>query len=546
MHTSSATVLSTRPAFSVGKKLTLSFGSLALLMLLVALIVHLAERTIDEARIQANQKRTTAILQLEREIDHLVWVNQLATSLLFSKPFTGQLDPTQCAFGKWYYDFKQSELYRNSSPALQKALAAMEHPHATLHASARDINSAEHDIALNIYEQRTLPVLSDLRAHLNHARLALEEEQKVVLAAAERTNTLANIAVWSAMVLSILAALFFAWLLRRIIAEPMKMLRERTAQIASGDLSGAQLHISNRDEIGLAAQAFNQMQQQLKQLIANLTANADRVAQHAAHVSAITAATDTDLQRQAAEVEQLATAMNEMAATIAEVAKHAQNTSDATSHSENHAAEGQNIVRRVIDAIGDIAQEVSQAATTIGTLKQESINIGSILDTIQAIAEQTNLLALNAAIEAARAGEQGRGFAVVADEVRTLAARTQTATTEIKALIERLQHSAASAVQTMNSGVQRANDGVTLADNAGQALAGIMQSVTAIADMTLQIASATEEQHVVVQEMDHNLLKVNQLTLETKQRSNQAERTSAELNSMAQQLQQYGAQFRTH
>lgn len=535
----------TKPAFSVGKKLTLSFSILALLMLLVAVIVELAQSSMDKARAEANTRRTTAIMQLEREIDHLNWVNQLATSLLFSSPFNGQLDHQQCAFGKWYYDFMQSDVYRSASPALQQAMRAIEKPHRELHATASEIQHLDHQMALTVYQQKTLPALAEIRQQISAARSALEDERRVVLAAAEKTNRIANFVVWSALVISILAAAISAWLLRKRIAEPMKLLRTRTEQIAAGDLSGLPLQIDSKDEIGLAAAAFNQMQQQLKQLIGSLSHNADKVAEHAARVAHNTAQTDADLQKQTAEVEQLATAMNEMAATIAEVAKHAQNTSDATASSERHAEQGQTIVRRVIDAIGDIAHEVSQASATIQTVKQESLNIGTILDTIQAIAEQTNLLALNAAIEAARAGEQGRGFAVVADEVRTLAARTQKSTTEIKALIDRLQTSASTAVNTMDAGVQKANHGVSLADNAGQALTEIMQSVSAITDMTLQIASATEEQSTVVQEMDRNLLQVNSLTAETRNRASEADLTSRELEQMAQELQHYSRKFRT-
>lgn len=535
----------TKPAFSVGKKLTVSFSILALLMLLVAVIVELAQSSMDKARAEANTRRTTAIMQLEREIDHLNWVNQLANSLLFSSPFNGQLDHQQCAFGKWYYDFMQSDVYRSASPALQQAMSAIEKPHRELHATAGEIQRLDHQTALTVYQQKTLPALAEIRQQISAARSALEDERRVVLAAAEKTNRIANFVVWAALVISILAAAISAWLLRKLIADPMKLLRTRTEQIAAGDLSGLPLDIDSKDEIGLAAAAFNQMQQQLKQLIGSLSHNADKVAEHAARVAHNTAQTDADLQKQTAEVEQLATAMNEMAATIAEVAKHAQNTSDATASSERHAEQGQTIVRRVIDAIGDIAHEVSQASATIQTVKQESLNIGTILDTIQAIAEQTNLLALNAAIEAARAGEQGRGFAVVADEVRTLAARTQKSTTEIKTLIERLQGSASTAVDTMNAGVQKANHGVSLADNAGQALTEIMQSVSAITDMTLQIASATEEQSTVVQEMDRNLLQVNSLTAETRKRASEADQTSRELEQMAQELQHYSRKFRT-
>ena len=535
----------TKPAFSVGRKLTVSFSILALLMLLVAVIVELAQSSMDKARAEANTRRTTAIMQLEREIDHLNWVNQLANSLLFSSPFNGQLDHQQCAFGKWYYDFMQSDIYRSASPALQQAMSAIEKPHRELHATAGEIQRLDHQTALTVYQQKTLPALAEIRQQISAARSALEDERRVVLAAAEKTNRIANFVVWAALIISILAAAISAWLLRKLIADPMKLLRTRTEQIAAGDLSGLPLDIDSKDEIGLAAAAFNQMQQQLKQLIGSLSHNADKVAEHAARVAHNTAQTDADLQKQTAEVEQLATAMNEMAATIAEVAKHAQNTSDATASSERHAEQGQTIVRRVIDAIGDIAQEVSHASATIQTVKQESLNIGTILDTIQAIAEQTNLLALNAAIEAARAGEQGRGFAVVADEVRTLAARTQKSTTEIKALIDRLQTSASTAVNTMDAGVQKANHGVSLADNAGQALTEIMQSVSAITDMTLQIASATEEQSTVVQEMDRNLLQVNSLTAETRKRASEADQTSRELEQMAQELQHYSRKFRT-
>ena len=545
MQDNSAKSLSTA-GLSVGKKLFISFGSLSVLMLVVAVVVQFAQLAMDAARASAAEKRNLAVLQLEKEIDHLVWVNQLANSILLQQSFTGQLNPQQCAFGRWYEQFKASEVYKNGSADLRRVLDSMDTPHKQLHQSAVSIAQAVPEQRATIYQQDSLSALIQVQQALGELHAIFQAERDAIIAKAEVTDRNAMRAVWAVLVLTLLAAVLFGLWLRRVVSLPMKALTQRAEAIAAGNLTGEPLAIQSRDEVGLAAQAFNIMQQQLRELISHLVQKSDQVAEHAARVSDITSRTDVDLQRQAAEIEQLATAMNEIAATIAEVAKHAQNTSAATHDSEQHAEQGQTIVRSVMSSINEIAAEVDNASGTIAAVQQESQNIGAILDTIQAIAEQTNLLALNAAIEAARAGEQGRGFAVVADEVRTLAARTQSSTTEIKNLIERLQHSAANAVNTMQAGVTKAQHGVEMADKAGAALTDIMQSVSAITDMTMQIASATEEQSTVVQEMDKNLLKVNSLTLDTKQRSREADATSAELENMAGQLRNESRRFKVN
>lgn len=530
-------------SLTVGKKLFISFGILCGLMIVVAVVVQLALLAMSDAKNTADDKQGLAVLQLEKEIDHLVWANGLANSILLSQQFTGELDPHKCAFGRWYDEFIMSDVYRNGSFQLKQTIDAINQPHLKLHQSASQINQSAAEERLRIYQTDTLSALAQVQQALATVASVFNQEKMGIMAQVAITERNSMRAVWLAVIITIVIAIFFNIWLRKVLSLPMKALKQRTEQIAAGDLSGEPLHIYSGDEIGLASVAFNTMQSQLHDLIRNLIEKSDVVAEHSARVSSFTTSTDNDLQRQAAEIEQLATAMNEMAATISEVAKYAQSTSDATAASEKHAEQGQAIVRNVIMAINEIASEVDNASNTIQTVQQESQNIGTILDTIQSIAEQTNLLALNAAIEAARAGEQGRGFAVVADEVRTLAARTQTSTTEIKTLIDRLQHSAANAVNTMDAGVNKAQQGVAMADKAGTALTEIMDSVTSISDMTLQIASATEEQSTVVQEMDKNLLRVNSLTLETKQRSKEADATSAELEEMAEALRSQSRRF---
>ncbi|MBE0483262.1 MAG: HAMP domain-containing protein [Bacterioplanes sp.] len=532
-------------SMSVGKKLVTSFGFMAVLILFVAITISVSLSNMAETETLARDEMGVLLLQYERELDHVVWANGLANSLLFNRAFTGQLDPTQCAFGRWYNEFRKSEAYQKASPDLRRAIDALDKPHNELHASAQDIAKATNGRdSFVIYEQRTLSHLGSMRQQLNDVRSLLREQQQEYVQRAEAAAERANLVVWVTTALAIAIAGMLAMLLRSLISRPMKALKKKAERIAEGDLTMPPMRVESADEVGLAAAAFNTMQDQLSVLVRDLSNSADTLAVEAGVVSESTAQTDNDLRKQASEIEQLATAMNEMAATISEVAQHAQSTSDATGESQRFANDGQGIVTKVMESIRSLASGVDEASTVIATVQQESVNIGTILDTIQAIAEQTNLLALNAAIEAARAGEQGRGFAVVADEVRTLAARTQHSTSEIKTLIERLQQSSTTAVNSMTAGVKQANYSVQEADKAGDALQQITLSVTSITDMTHQIASATEEQSLVVKEMDRNLIQVNQLTESTKERSSVADEASERLEKTARELQVITKRFK--
>ena len=233
-----------------------------------------------------------------------------------------------------------------------------------------------------------------------------------------------------------------------------------------------------------------------------------------------------------------------MNATVHDVAHNAVHAAEATREADQSSTQGKAVVDKTVDAIGEIAAEVEQAAQVIHELERESENIGSVLDVIKSIAEQTNLLALNAAIEAARAGEQGRGFAVVADEVRTLAGRTQASTAEIEEMITRLQSGANNAVNVMESSKTKTNIGVEQAAAAGSALEDITTAVDRIAEMNTQIASAAEEQSAVTEEINRNVANISEIAEHTSTGAEQTAQASEGLSRLASQLNAVVVQFR--
>ena len=247
--------------------------------------------------------------------------------------------------------------------------------------------------------------------------------------------------------------------------------------------------------------------------------------------------------RQQLETDQIATAINEMTATVQEVARSATDAANAAGQADIEASNGKNVVAQTIESIQTLAKNVEQAADVIQRLEMDTTEIGGVLDVIKGIADQTNLLALNAAIEAARAGEQGRGFAVVADEVRTLASRTQESTEEINNMIDKLQTGAKNAVDVMEKGREQARTGVEQASLAGQSLEAITQSVATINDMNTQIAGAAEEQSTVAEEINRSVVNISQVADETASNVAQVADSSAQLEALSVDLKQEVAKF---
>jgi methyl-accepting chemotaxis protein len=235
-----------------------------------------------------------------------------------------------------------------------------------------------------------------------------------------------------------------------------------------------------------------------------------------------------------------------MSATVAEVSQNAEQTSEEVKTSDEQALQGKQVVTKTIDAISNVANEVERAAQVIHTLEQNGENIGKVVDVIKNIAEQTNLLALNAAIEAARAGEQGRGFAVVADEVRTLANRTQQSTQEIQTMIETLQSGTSEAVKVMDSGKKEVEHSVEQAMNAGASLDAITTAMATISEMTVQISSASSQQSEVAEQINENVANINRTAHDTAQSAHAAANSSENLLGLSEKLQNLVVRFKIH
>jgi methyl-accepting chemotaxis protein len=308
-------------------------------------------------------------------------------------------------------------------------------------------------------------------------------------------------------VLALLVGLIAAWVITRLIVAPLRSVIATAQRIASGDLSG-NVPVNRRDEIGQLMSAMQQMGAGLSGIVSGLQAGIEQLATSAHSLSAVTEQTNLEVSSQKEETEQVATAMNQMTATVHDVARNAEEAAQAAQTADVKVDSGQRVVRQSMARIEELAASANSASDSIENLSAEIQNIGKVLSVIKSVAEQTNLLALNAAIEAARAGEQGRGFAVVADEVRALAKRTQQSTEEIERLVTRLQTGAQASVVQIQSSGELVKLAVSDALQTESALGSIAAAVSLIQQMNQQIAAAAEEQSSVAEEINRSVTSI--------------------------------------
>ncbi|MDD0844873.1 methyl-accepting chemotaxis protein [Pseudomonas sp. Gutcm_11s] len=354
-----------------------------------------------------------------------------------------------------------------------------------------------------------------------------------------RALSLQAISALLALVLGGLAAV----IITRQITRPLRETLSVVERIADGDLT-ADLNTTRRDELGLLQQGVQRMGLSLRALIGGIRDSVTQIASAAEELSAVTEQTRAGVNTQKIETDQVATAMHEMAATVQEVARNAESASQAANEADGEARQGDRVVAEVVSQIERLAGEVDRSTQAMQVLQQESNKIGSVMDVIRAVAEQTNLLALNAAIEAARAGEAGRGFAVVADEVRGLAQRTQKSTEEIAELVAGLQSRTQQVAEVMNNSRTITDNSVVLTRQAGEALAGITSRVSSIQSMNLQIAAAAEEQSAVAEEISRSVINVRDVSEQSAAASDETAASSVELARLGGELQQLVSRFR--
>ncbi|PMW99943.1 methyl-accepting chemotaxis protein [Pseudomonas sp. FW215-R2] len=307
--------------------------------------------------------------------------------------------------------------------------------------------------------------------------------------------------------LALLVGLIAAWVITRLIVAPLRSVMHVAQRIAAGDLS-ATVEVTRRDEIGQLMQSMQQMGAGLSTIVSGLQAGIEQLASSAQSLSAVTEQTNLEVSSQKEETEQVATAMNQMTATVHDVARNAEEAALAAQTADDKVESGQQVVRQSMARIEQLADSATSASSSIESLSAEIQNIGTVLGVIKSVAEQTNLLALNAAIEAARAGEQGRGFAVVADEVRALARRTQQSTEEIERLVSALRSAAHSSVQQIQSSGELVKLAVSDALQTESALGSIAAAVSLIQQMNQQIAAAAEEQSSVAEEINRSVTSI--------------------------------------
>jgi methyl-accepting chemotaxis protein len=535
----------------IGKKLLLTFGLMALIVLALGLFsirqldaVNMSSTVIVEKHLPRLMSVDSIDVKLSDFRRRQLRMLEKHTAADMQK-YAGRLQEDQAAIDKAFDSLQSHDVDEEQGPLISKLASQWQDYAAQQQQMNQFVQQGDQQAAatlLNGTGDELFRAIKDNIAQL------MEHNQQDARAASDEGDRLyaeAIILIWSLIAASLLLVAFCAWGLGNLIRTPLQRLLQQAEQVANGDLT-SQLDYNrfSQDEIGTLARSFGRMQQNLRTLVQELSSAVEQLSSAAEEVSTIADQSSQGQQRQQSEITYLATAMNEMSSTVNEVARNTTQAATAAQKANHEAVAGGTVVNETLQAIQRVANEVELVTRVVQELDQDSSRIGVVLEVIRGIADQTNLLALNAAIEAARAGEQGRGFAVVADEVRTLAKRTQHSTQEINSIIGTLQQRGKEAVQATQAGQQIVGLCVQRAEQAGHSIDTIATAVADISDMNTHIATATEEQSSVAEDLNRNIININTACTELAEGTHQTASACKELNSLAHRLSELARRFR--
>lgn len=528
------------------------------LLVLVALVLYMGLHAMNTSKVLGANATTIAKVNLP-EIQLLIQADRDLYQSLMAERALLQLDSSehQSLFDEQSENAKQAYDRVYQSLDISETSTEAERDEFTRRYNAWKIQSAEvinaarlsDDASRVIAREKSYGSASEAFEHLRNYIDELQEKRLVevdefTVQIDKDLNSSSN-QLLALVILGTLVSGLAAYFLPVLVAEQVRQISLRIHNIAEGDGDlTARLPINTKDELGELAANVNQFIEKLQRIISGVLVNAAEVSKAAESLLVVSSNSQRAADDQCHAITMVVTAVNELTMAIQEVARNTSSTAQNTKEATTITDLGQERIHLAVEHVQGLAVRITETAEFMSRLENEAKNVTSVIDVIRGVAEQTNLLALNAAIEAARAGEQGRGFAVVADEVRTLASRTQQSTADIHGMLSQLQQGVQRAVDAMGSSATMTSDAVTSATEAGQSLTGIGAAVKQISDMTLQIATAAEQQSSVTSEIDKNLVQINSLAMNTAEGASQTAEQSQHLNELSIQLRQMLMQFK--
>ncbi|MEZ5360746.1 MAG: methyl-accepting chemotaxis protein [Candidatus Zixiibacteriota bacterium] len=571
----------------IGKKLAFGFGTILILFAVASFLNYNNLTTVSDEMQVSREANANKAFSIEKEVDHLNWVIGLREIFLNDdvRSVQVQMDPTQCGLGKWLLSDETKQLAAND-PELAQLLKEIEAPHRHLHESAKTIDQLyKNDDVAEAYEvfkketnnhlSQTKHILSQLKDHFSDQSKHAEAEM------VGQVNS--SITMMTAItIVGIIIGALAAYVITRGIARPIGRISDVANEIAMGEINH-EIEVRSKDEVGMLAHAFQNligymrniaqgaekianndlrveitpksendilgnsfktMSTNLRNIISQLNAGSGELVAAANEIASTSAEMAKGARNQTEQATQIASAIEEMAATIVQSSQNANTAKEISEDSSKTANEGQGIVQNTVSGMINIAGAAGESTTIVSELAQAADRIGEIISVIDDIADQTNLLALNAAIEAARAGEQGRGFAVVADEVRKLAERTGKATGEITEMINGIQRDSTRAVESMENASKLVSEGQELADKAGNSLQEINSMSSRVMDMIVQIATASDQQSAAAEQISKNMEYISSITRQTSAGAEQSASAAEELNRQAESMREMVSMFK--